>query len=77
MDGTKTTNNVRLQAGKMKLPMTEFLKAHLRDYGNLVDQLRVMGWLGQAMIDMAHSELMALKLQDEAEKAEPAVKVYQ
>ena len=77
MDTTKTTNNVRMQAGKMKLPMITFLKRQLESYGNLVDQLRVMGWLGQAMVDMANAELMALKLQDELEKAEPAVKVYQ
>jgi hypothetical protein len=77
MESEKTTNNIRNQAGKMKGPMVEFLKAHLKDYGNLVDQLRVMGWLGQAMVDMANAELAALKLQDEEEKAEPAVKVYQ
>ncbi len=77
MDSTKTINEVRLQAGKMKAPMVRFLDGHLRGFGNVVDQLRVMGWLGQAMVDMANSELAALKLQDEAENAEPAVKVYQ
>jgi hypothetical protein len=77
VDSTKTTNNIRNQAGKMKGPMVEFLKGHLKDYGNVVDQLRVMGWLGQAMVDMANRELNLLKLEDEIEKAEPAVKVYQ
>lgn len=77
MDSSKTLNNIRLQAGKMKAPMVRFLDGHLRGYGNLVDQLRVMGWLGQAMVDMANAELAALKLQDEAENREPAVKVYQ
>jgi hypothetical protein len=77
VEGEKTTNNIRNQAGKMKGPMVEFLKGHLKDYGNLVDQLRVVGWLGQAMVDMANAELMALKLQDEAEKREPPIKVYQ
>jgi hypothetical protein len=76
MDSEKTTNNIRTQAGKMKGPMVEFLKGHLKDYGNLVDQLRVMGYLGQAMVDMANSELMALKVQDEAEQ-NPPIKVYQ
>jgi phage baseplate assembly protein gpV len=77
LDSSKTLNNIRLQAGKMKAPMVRFLDGHLRGYGNLVDQLRVMGWLGQAMVDMANAELAALKLQDEAENREPAVKVYQ
>jgi hypothetical protein len=77
MESEKTTNNIRNQAGKMKGPMVEFLKGHLKDYGNLADQLRVVGWLGQAMVDMANAELTALKLQDEAEKREPPIKVYQ
>jgi len=76
MDSTKTTNNVREQAAKMQGPLTAFLKQHLGEYGNLVDQLRVVGWLGQAMVDLANAELMALKLQDEAEK-KAEIRVYQ
>ena len=76
MDSTKTTNNVREQAAKMRGPLTLFLKQHLAEYVNLVDQLRVVGWLGQAMADMAQAELIGLKLQDEAEK-KAEIRVYQ
>jgi hypothetical protein len=76
MEPSKTLNNVQNQVAKMKGPIIAFLKTHLDTYGNLIDQLRVMGYLGQAMVDMANTELVLLKMQDEAEDR-AKVKVYQ
>ena len=76
MEPSKTQNNVHQQALKMNVEMTEFLREKLAGYGNLVDQLRVMGYLGQAMVDMANSELTQIKLANEAEK-KAEIKVYQ
>ena len=76
MDKNKTTDQIREKAAKMKGPMVAFLKQHLGNFGDLIDQLRVMGWLGQGMVDMANQELAALKMQEEAEKP-PQIKVYQ
>jgi hypothetical protein len=76
MEPTKTQNNVLNQAAKMKDGMVNFLKTNLEGYGNLVDQLRVVGHLGQAMVDMANSELLALKLQHEAEER-AKIRIYQ
>lgn len=76
MEPTKTQNNVRQQAISMKAAMVEFLQRHLMGYGNVVDQLRVMGYLGQAMVEMAEGELRAIKMADEAEE-KAKIKVYQ
>ena len=76
MEPSKTYNNVHQQALRMKTDIVEFLREKLAGYGNLVDQLRVMGYLGQAMVDMSNSELTQIKLADEAEK-KAEIKVYQ
>ena len=76
MEPTKTTEQILEQAAKMKGEIVEFLKQHLNGYGNLVDQLRVMGYLGQAMVDMANNELTKLKLMNEEEE-KAKIRVYQ
>ena len=76
MEPTKTTEQILEQAAKMKGEIVEFLKQHLNGYGNLIDQLRVMGYLGQAMVDMANNELTKLKLMNEEEE-KAKIRVYQ
>ena len=68
MEPTKTANNVMHQGRELQADLVEFLRKRLERYGNLVDQLRVLGYLGQAMVDMANSELMQIKLQDDMEE---------
>jgi cell division septal protein FtsQ len=69
MRPTKTANNVMNQGRELQADLVDFLRKRLERYGNLVDQLRVLGYLGQALVDMANSELTQIKLQDDmAEK---------
>ena len=76
MEPTKTTEQILEQAAKMKGEIVEFLKQHLEGFGNLIDELRTVGHLGQAMVDMANNELRMLKLADEEDK-KAKIRVYQ
>ena len=64
----KTQNQVRKKAAELQGPLTEFFRKHLTSaYGDEVDQLRVVGYLGELMMNMAECELTAIKLQMEME----------
>jgi hypothetical protein len=76
MEPTKTTEQILEQAAKMKSTVTEVLKRNLEGFGNLIDELRTVGHLGQAMVDMANNELRVLKLADEEDK-KAKIRVYQ
>ncbi len=64
----KSTAEVRRRAGEMKEPFVAFMRRELGDFGDEVDQLRVLGYLCEAMIKLAETELTALKLLDDHEK---------
>lgn len=64
----KTTEEILRKAVEMKPDFVEWMRRHLHNFGDVTDQLRVMGHLGQAMVDMAQTELDALKLQEEQGK---------
>ena len=76
MEPTKTTEQILEQAAKMKSTVIEVLKRNLEGFGNLIDELRTVGHLGQAMVDMANNELRVLKLADEEDK-KAKIRVYQ
>jgi len=64
----KTQNQIRKKAADMKAPLVEFFRKHLTSaYGDEVEQLRVVGYLCEMMMEMAESELQALKLLREME----------
>ena len=65
---TKNTEEVLTKAIQLKPDFVEFFKKALDGWGDLVDQLRVMGHMCQAGVDLAQAELEQLKLQDEQEK---------
>ena len=76
MEPTKTTEQILEQAAKMKSTVIEVLKRNLEGFGNLIDELRTVGHLGQAMVDMANNELTKLKLMNEEEE-KAKIRVYQ
>jgi hypothetical protein len=64
----KTENQVRKKAAELQEPLTEFFRRHLTSqYGDAVDQLRVVGYVCQIMQTMVEDELSAIKLQMEME----------
>lgn len=65
---TKTTQEVLTKAVQIKPDVVEFFQKHLGGFGDMVDQLRVLGHVCQAMVDLAQHELEQLKLQDEQDK---------
>lgn len=72
MQPTKDSGAVRRKAIELRDNMIHFFKRELEGFGNLADQLRVMGYVGEAMISMAETELALLKAQD----AEAAKKIF-
>lgn len=58
----KSTADVKRKAGELKAPFVEFMRRELGDFGDEVDQLRVLGYLSEAMMKLAETELTALKL---------------
>ncbi len=64
----KSTAEVRRRAGEMKGAFVEFMRRELGEFGDEVDQLRVLGYLCEAMMKLAETELTALKLQRDGEK---------
>jgi hypothetical protein len=65
---TKTTQEVMTKAVQMRPDVVEFFQKHLGSFGDMVDQLRVLGHVCQAMVDLAQHELEELRMQDELEK---------
>lgn len=61
----KTTQEILEKAAALKPEIVEFWKRAVGDWGDEVDQLRVLGHASQAMVDLAQSELEAIKLQEE------------
>lgn len=76
MEPSKTQNNLMAQANEVRPKLIEFLTRELKDYGNLVDQLRVTGLLGEALLDFAEGNLRRLKFEHD-EEVKKMVKVYQ
>jgi hypothetical protein len=64
----KSTADVKRRAGELKEPFVEFMRKELGDFGEVVDQLRVLGYLCEAMMKLAETELIALKLLDDHER---------
>lgn len=65
---TKDTQEILTKAVQLKGDFVEFFRKALDGWGDLVDQLRVMGHMCQSGVDLAQAELEELKLQDEEEK---------
>jgi hypothetical protein len=61
----KSTQEVLEKAAAIKEPLVEFFQKQLGDFGDEVDQLRVLGHAAQALVDLAQSELDEIKLQEE------------
>lgn len=70
---TKTTQEILTKAIQSKGDFVEFFKKLLDGWGDEVDQLRVMGHMCQAGVDLCQAELDQLKLQDEQEKRQKIV----
>lgn len=68
MRPTKTQNQVRRKALELHAEYVGFMREYLEGWGNLVDQLRVLGNLGAAGVEMAEAELTLIKLQDDREE---------
>lgn len=64
----KSTAEVRRRAAEMKAPFVEFMRKELGEFGEEADQLRVLGYLCEAMMKLAETELSALKLLGDQEK---------
>lgn len=68
----KSQNYILNQANEVYPDLVDFLKRALAGVGEgqdkVVDQLRVMGHLGQAMVDMSNHELALVRLQQEEDK---------
>ena len=64
----KSTAEVQRRAAEMKAPFVEFMRRELSEFGDEVDQLRVLGYLCEAMMKLSETELTALKLMRDAEK---------
>jgi hypothetical protein len=65
---TKTTEEVLTKAVQSKQDFVDFFTRLLGSWGDEVDQLRVMGHMCQAGVDLTQHELNQLKLQDEQDK---------
>jgi hypothetical protein len=64
----RSIEEVRKKAAELQEPLTEFFRRALTSgYGDEVDQLRVVGYLCQLMMEMVERELSAIKLQEEME----------
>ena len=61
----KTTQEILEKAASQKPDIVEFWKRAVGDWGDEVDQLRVLGHASQAMVDLAQAELDEIKLQEE------------
>lgn len=72
----KTTTEVREAAVRARKKVEEALVEALRGWGDVTDQLRVMGYVGEAMMNMAESELKVIQLAEEAEKPKIQVAVH-
>lgn len=76
MEPTKSTREVMQKASELKGPAVEWFRKNLTDeFGNLVDQLRVVGYLGQMLMELAEEELKLIKVQSETDA--PKIRVYQ
>ena len=64
----KSTAEVRRRATELQEPFVAFMRRELGDYGEVPDQLRVLGYLCEAMMKLAETELTALKQLDDVEK---------
>ena len=73
---TKTQNNIRNKAIDVRKEVERALVEALRGYGDISDQLRVMGYVGEALMNMAESELKIIQLADEADKPKIQVAVH-
>ena len=60
-----TINAIKNKAFAMEEPFREFMAKHLTGWGSLADQLRVMGYLCEAGLEMAETELKVLKMRDD------------
>lgn len=76
MEGTKSTREVMQKAAELKGPLVEWARGHLTSgFGNEIDQLRVVGYLCERVMELVETELRVLKVQGEEEG--PRIKVYQ
>ena len=64
---TKSTEEILRKAVQMKPDFVEYMRKQLDGFGDVVDQLRVLGHLGQAMVDLSQDELSQIKLQMDEE----------
>jgi hypothetical protein len=64
----KTREEMRRKAGEMQIPLVEFFRRHLSSgYGDEVEQLRLVGYVCEAMMRMVEEELVSIKMQGEAD----------
>lgn len=70
----KTTEEILTKAIQLKPDFVEWMRKHLDGWGDVSDQLRVLGHMCQAGVDLAQHELEEIRMQEQMEK--PIVKVY-
>ena len=61
----KSTAEVRKRATELQEPFVTFMRRELGGFGEVADQLRVMGYLCEAGLEMAETELKVLKMRDD------------
>ena len=64
----KTIQQVMEKSVEIRKDVTDAVVRALNGWGEDVDKLRVLGYLGEAMMALAEEELKILKLRDENEK---------
>jgi hypothetical protein len=67
MEPTKDLKDVQRKAIDLREVLIRVFKRELGEFGNLADQLRVLGYCAEAMLTMAETELRLLKAQGDAE----------
>lgn len=76
MEPTKSQNNMRAKALEISDDIANCIKDKVQGYGNLCDQLRVTGYVAQALMDFAEGNLTRLKFEHDDE-VKKMIKVYQ
>jgi len=73
----KTTAEVRDRAIIIGPDIQDYLIKKIQGWGDLTDQLRVLGYIAQGIMAFAETELKAIKMRSEMDSRDTTIKVYQ